>query len=291
MTVCWLAHDLASNFTAGTPIAAADAIRMAVVIATAQKFIADLFRGGWNQLAVGSLTWYRIHSHPLVAVGRFHKAILIVRLGAVICYAATPYWRVAAVVIAAGLVYELIYEFRYHVVFITAVTLLTGFFAESQTLLHRPLHESSYVDGNGWALFMIALLTVNLYWSSAVRKWQSEDFRSGFRLALYVEHAISIQPLLPYFEFWFPAAVARYLTPAAAPVVLSRWRALSLLTIALEASLPFLLLFTPTFPYAVVLGIGMHLGFLALEPVGLFSFQVTTIATYIAFYPGALSSR
>lgn len=50
-----------------------------------------------------------------------------------------------------------------------------------------------------------------------------------------------------------------------------------------EVLLPFGLLFGPTRPLFIVIGVGMHVVFTFLKPRGLVPFSLITVASYLAF--------
>jgi hypothetical protein len=277
-----IASALLSGFTGRTDEATVQVVRIGAGLAVSIKAAVSIGRGGWSRLEPGRLGRFRLERDrgPVVAgrLAAVHRPLLVLTLLAGVALALGLQPKPACLVVAAGLLHELSYDYRFNTLFLL---MLDGCLVAAGALGHglRPVHQLS--SANTWSQFLIMLLAVDLYLASAFAKARSVQFRSGRLLAQLVHVAILIRPRLPRWEYSFPAWLAGWSADPNGPV--PGWRAASYGVIAAEALLPFGLLYPPTRSVAWVVGIGMHVAFTAIMPARLLPFSIASVSTYVAF--------
>ncbi|MBW8705923.1 hypothetical protein MBT84_40555 [Streptomyces sp. MBT84] len=127
------------------------------------------------------------------------------------------------------------------------------------------------------------LITIDVYWNGAWLKVRSPHFMSGLLLAQFVHGAEEVKDRLPYKEFFYPRPLLKVLNES--PAGVKKWQLAAQATIFLEVLLP-LALFVPQIrPWAIAIGIALHVVFALLKPRGIIGFSIATLASYILFVP------
>lgn len=256
--------------------------RMGLGVACALKFVTSLTHGGWNRLA-SSFTRHDLDTRHgprgAALVVACYRPVLCVRLAAALLLTAGVAPRAAAVVVIAGLLFELMYEFRSNTVFLALMVgcvLVAGNLGDGVHVVHR------MSAANTWAQFLVVLIVTDVYWNSAWQKTRSVHYMSGLILAQYVHFTAQAQRKLPFREFYYPQPFLRWFGAGDA-VAMRRWRKVALLVIIVEVALPITLSLPATRPYAIAAGISMHAAFLLLLPRQLLGFSLGTVSGYVAF--------
>lgn len=130
---------------------------------------------------------------------------------------------------------------------------------------------------------LLVLITTDVYWNSAWQKLTSPQFRTGLYLAQWVHTYTQVKDQLPYRgQHVIPGAVRRHLGSLTDRDV-RLWRLVAAAVITAEIALPPALLIPQTMPYAIAVGISMHVAFTALKPRQLITFSGLTTGSYSAF--------
>jgi hypothetical protein len=281
----WLFDAFASLFTMPTDEAHMQYFRMGLALACLLKFAVWFSHGAWERLEEGAFPRYdlsrRLGVRRAAFVAAAYRPILVIRPVAAALLLIGVWPKVAALVVMAGLLFELHYEYRSNTLFLTLMTgclLVAGDPGTGLTVTHR------LSDANTWAQTLVVLITIDVYWNSAWHKLRSEHYRSGLLLAQYVVFTARAQRKMPYREFFYPRWFMRSLGTGANEAI-QRWRFLAKAVIVLEIVLPLGLLTPFLWPYAVALGIVMHAAFILLVPRHLLGFTIATVSSYIAFVP------
>lgn len=278
----WFFDAVTSVFTTHTDEARMQYFRIGLGVACVLKFVMSLTHGGWNRLASGftrhDLDTRHGPSRAALVVACY-RPVLCVRLAAALLLTSGVAPKAAAVVVIAGLVFELTYEFRSNTVFLALMVgcvLVAGNLGDGVHVVHR------MSAANTWAQFLVVLIVTDVYWNSAWQKTRSAHYMSGLILAQYVHFTAQAQRKLPFREFYYPRLFLRWFGGGDA-VAMRRWRKVALLVIVVEVALPIALSLPATRPYAVAAGISMHAAFLLLLPRQLLGFSLGTMAGYVAF--------
>lgn len=280
----WWLRAFESNFELPVVEGRVQVFRLLVGLACTLKFVQAVRYGGWDRFLPGTFERFRIEStlpRSASVVLAAYRPLLGLRLGAAVLLTVGVAARVALVVIVIALGLELLYEFRSHTTFLLACCvclLVAGSLGSGLTF--SPARTSV----NAWSQCLIVLLVTDLYWVSAIAKLRSEQFRSGAALTQYVYFMNAVRDRLTYPDLRYPATAVRLLGRNDQDSV-RRWRMLSGLTIVVEILLPFGLLTPATYPYAAVVGIGMHAVFTFLLPRRLAPFSIATAGSYVLFQP------
>ncbi|WP_432095753.1 hypothetical protein [Streptomyces sp. bgisy100] len=279
----WLYESLTSLFQKTTDESHLQLFRILLGIACIAKFAGALLQGMWSFLASGTYSRFELRQHRGAdaenLISALHRPVTVARLAGALALTAGFLPHTAAAVVSLGLAFELSYLFRFNTVYLmlcTACLVFAGAPGTGVALSHA--HTAS----NTFAQVLIVLITSHMYLNSAWLKARSPHFRSGLRVAQWLEAGAVIRPLLPRREYFYPAPIVRTLG-SSSPCALRIGRPMAGLVIATEALLPAGLLIPATRPYALALGMTMHLCFWALLPVQLAGFSVATVATYILF--------
>ncbi|MFE5771831.1 hypothetical protein ACFQ7O_26090 [Streptomyces sp. NPDC056485] len=197
----------------------------------------------------------------------------------------------AAAGLAVCFAFESFIYFKFHVNFFA---LLSACFVFAPTL--PPLWDAAVavtdggmragwdvIDGSAGSRFCqsAVLLTVSaLYIGSAYRKL-NPTFLSGTAVWAVLGYTLSELPRRHHFDGWYPAPVRRWVGAVQPGDAVLRVPMAAVVVI--EAALPFALLYPPAWPYAVAIGVAMHLAFTYLFPATLTAFSIATVSTYFAF--------
>jgi hypothetical protein len=278
----WVVDAVLSGFRSRIPDEPLQIFRLLLGIACLIKVGENLIRGGWSTARDGSYGAYRIERtvppHLRNLALRIYQPVAIVRLVAALGLILGLAPRVMAAVTAAGLLYELLRLYRNNTVYLALCCICLVFAGHLSGFGTTTTSSASHT----WAQFLIVFITIDMYLNSAWLKARSQHFRSGLLLAQWTDATRRLKSHVPFGEFWYPEFFTRTLgryTPGA----MRFWRVTAISVIALEATLPFGLLFRPVRPYAVVLGILMHVAFTALLPRKLLPFSIASTASYILF--------
>lgn len=212
--------------------------------------------------------------------------------------------RIAAVVLAVWYFFEFSFDRKFHTAFLGLCCAILAISAATENYLSvaRLVHAASPADffapgisaravADPWPQVLLTLLVIHLYWSSTWHKLRSPQFLSGDALQKALEHYGLIRDDIRHSEIWYPNRLTRALTVDTPEAVRRRWRLPSLATVAVEASVPVLLLIPATWLIGCVVGIIMHAGFTAILPKRLLPFTIATLATYPLFVdPVALTN-
>ncbi|MFC4885314.1 hypothetical protein ACFPK5_08960 [Streptomyces beijiangensis] len=258
--------------------------RILVAVAVLWKSGATLLLGDWNRIRIGSFGRYQLEKRHGAArvwmISTFHKPLILARLAAAVLLLLGVGSRVAILVIVLGFVHELCYEYRFNTIYITlclccllpAQRLGTGFELSGGTS-----------TANSWSQFLVVLLTVDVYWNSAYQKLRSPQFMTGLSLVQQSYVAAAVRPQMTSWEYWHPATGAT--RAMAGGAVRTRWRAVATTVVVLEILLPVGLLTPALRSGAIVVGMGLHLAFMAILPLRLAPFTLVTLASYPLFMP------
>ncbi|MGW1373006.1 hypothetical protein ACWD6P_01840 [Streptomyces sp. NPDC002446] len=281
----WLSDAVAELFRLPTDESRIQIFRMLVGAACTLKFLGELTQGTWNFLAHGSYSRFELRklrgADAELLVCALYRPVVIARLVAALMLTAGVLPRVAAVLVALGLAFELSYLYRFNTIYLmltVACLVFAGAPGNGFALSY------ARTDANTWSQFLIVLITLDMYWNSAWIKVRSAQFRSGLRMAQWLESGAALGPRLPRREYHYPAFLVRHLGNSS-PAALRTWRPVSLFVIFLEVAIPVALLFPPTRPYGIAAGIIMHLCFWGLLPVTLVGFSLGSVASYVLFVP------
>lgn len=281
----WLFEAIGSAFDYPTDEARLQWFRIGLGIACLLKFLVALTHGQWDRLRPDSLGYYTLTrkygARNAVLISWAYRPILVVRVAAAVLLLTGTWPKISALVIAAGLAYELLYAFRYNTIYLSLLSLALLPAGQLGTDLTP---ESVISAANTWSQFLVVLLTIDLYVNSAWQKLRSRHFTSGLLLAQFVHFVGRVRDRLPRKEFFYPNWVIRHLG-ALDDASVTRWRALSWIVIGLELTVPLALLVPGAYPYAVVAGLGMHAAFFCLLPRQLLGFSSATVASYVLFRP------
>jgi hypothetical protein len=212
-------------------------------------------------------------------IARWYQPILVLRTCAAAAYGLGLLPRVMGIVVIAGLLFETLYDYRfncYYLALMVACTVIAGNPGYGLCIEHR------LSSANTWAQFLVVLITIDLYWNSAWQKTRSRHFISGLILAQYLHFTAGIRHQVRYREFFYPEILVSLLGRGDARSI-RRWRVLAAAVIVLEVALPIGLLVPELRPFAIGVGIVMHLAFTLLLPLQLFGFSLGTVASYWLF--------
>lgn len=280
----WLWSSLSSAFDFPVHDGRLQLYRILLGAAMTWKTAASTFLGDWRRLQAGSFGRYQLaHRRGERAAGwiaAVHKPLLAARLPCCVLLLAGALPKLAIVVIVAGLVQELLYEYRFNTIYLALCAL---FLLPAGDLGSLGTPSASMSSANTWSQFLIVVLTIDVYWNSAYQKLRSPHFSSGLLLAQLAYVAGAVRPLMPGWEYWHPPIGASR-SVAAGPVAL-RWRLLAAGVVLVEVLLPVGLLWEPLRPFAIGVGVLMHLAFLGILPLRLVPFTLTTLASYLLFAP------
>ncbi|MFI7129478.1 hypothetical protein ACIBQ1_27525 [Nonomuraea sp. NPDC050153] len=279
----WFFDAALSLFSTPTDEAHLQYFRMGLGLACLMKFAVWFTHGAWSRMAPGGFGRYdiecRLGARRAAFVAAMYRPVLCMRVIAAAFLVAGILPKAAAVVVMAGLLFELQYELRSNTIYLgmmVACMLVAGNLGEGFTVIHR------MSDANTWAQFLVVLITIDLYWNSAWQKTRSTHFMSGLILAQYVGFTARAQERLRYREFYYPGVFLR-LFGGGDETAVRRWRVIAVAVIVLELALPIGLLTPALFPYAAAAGVVMHLAFMILLPRHLIGFSLGTVSSYIAF--------
>ncbi|MFI1768990.1 hypothetical protein ACH41H_44130 [Streptomyces sp. NPDC020800] len=281
----WFFDSLASAFHHPTDPGRLQQFRLVFGTVCALRFALSIGQGGWDRFAQGSLTSF-VTEHlfgqrraRLLATA--YRPALIVRTIAAIALALGLAPRLSLTLVLAGIVMELLYLKSQHgaryALLTGACLLLAGNPGHGLHIDHAPS------TANTWAQCLLVLITTDIYWNSAWQKIRSVQFRSGLYLAQWIHTYNQVREQLPYgHQYGIPGFVRRHAGNLGHRDV-RLWRLVAITVIAVEIALPPALLIPQTTPYAVVVGIGMHMAFTCLKPRQLIMFSGLTVGTYLAF--------
>lgn len=278
----WLVDGFFSGFAEPTAEWRLWLFRVLLGAALVIKFIQAPTHGGWNRLQVGSFGEFQLRQkHPRLAlwVRWSYRPVLIARIPVAMAFTAGVLPRLLAPILIALLLFDLLYEYRRNVLFLACCLAVIPFGGA----VDGATPPDGMSDANTFASALLVLLTVQVYWNSAILKLRSQQFTSGGLLAQHFAFRVWVRDRTPYREFFFPRWLVASLGDRHAHR--TRWRALSLIAVIVELALPLLLAFPDTFMVGVGIGIGLHLAFTLLLPFRLVPFGLATCATYLAFQP------
>ncbi|MFJ3203322.1 hypothetical protein [Streptomyces sp. NPDC086989] len=279
----WFFHSLTDLFHNPTQEAHLQLFRIALGFACVVKFLGELVQGMWNFLAVGTYSRHELGQRrgpdAVALIAALHHPVTVLRLTAALALTLGPWPHAAAAAVTLGLAFELTYLYRFNTVYLMLCAACLMFAGAPGRGLSVTYAQSS---ANTFAQFLIVLITSQMYVNSAWIKARSPHFRSGLRVAQWIEAGAAVRPLLPRREYFYPAPLVRLLG-SGSPRALRIGRPLAVLVIAIEALLPLGLLVPETRPWAVVVGICMHLCFWGLLPLMLAGFSLATTASYLLF--------
>ncbi|MFF3372051.1 hypothetical protein ACFYXF_03730 [Streptomyces sp. NPDC002680] len=258
--------------------------RIFIGVACFAKFSLALANRGWYRLERGGYTHYvlqrRMDKEQADLISATYRPVIIIRLFASITLACGILPRVSAPLVLGGLFYELIYEYRYNTIYtalMVASLLPAGNLGSGLTISHQTS------SANTWAQFLAVLITLDLYWNGVWLKVRSPHFMSGLLLAQFVHGAEEVKGLLPYREFFYPRPLLKVLNDS--PTGLQKWKLAAQATIMLEVAIPIALFVPQARPWAIAIGIALHMAFALLKPRGIIGFSIATLASYILFVP------
>ncbi|MFF0386920.1 hypothetical protein [Streptomyces sp. NPDC004286] len=282
----WFFDAVAHGFRYPTDPARIQLFRIIYGTVLTIRFALAFGQGGWDRLALGSLTTFvtekrygPTRTRLLVAV---YRPMLIVRTLAACALAAGLVPRLALLPVLAGIAMELLYLKSPNAVrfaLLTGICLLLA--GDLGTGLHL-MHGSS--TANTWAQCLLVLLATDIYWNSAWQKLRSPQFRSGLYLAQWIHTYSQVREHLRHRrQFAVPGLVRRHAGNLTDRDI-RLWRGVAATVIAAEIALPPALLIPAATPYAIGAGIAMHAAFTCLKPVQLITFSGITLATYVTFF-------
>ncbi|OEJ56707.1 hypothetical protein BGM19_00165 [Streptomyces agglomeratus] len=281
----WFFDALAAGFQHPTDPARLAWFRIIYGTVLTVRFALAFGQGGWDRFAPGTLSAHLAEqrfgptrARLLITV---YRPALVVRTAAALALAAGLAPRLALVLVLAGAAMELLYLRSPNAV---RYTLLTGACLLLAGDLGHGLHvEHGLSTANTWAQCLMVLVTTDIYWNSAWHKLRSPQFRSGLYLAQWVHVFTQVREQLPYRrQYAVPSLVRRYAGNLTARDI-RLWRLIAATVITLEIALPPALLIPQTMPYAVAIGIAMHVAFTCLKPRQLLTFSGLTVGTYTGF--------
>jgi len=201
--------------------------------------------------------------------------------------------QVGAIILGAWFAFEATFDRKYHTIFLCLCSFIIALspsldqhFSIINLGGHDPLGEflgtsgSAAQEADPWPQILLCLLVIQMYWSSAWRKFRSRQFMSGDALRKAFEHYYLIRDHIPHREIWYPAWLMRRILAEENQVWL---RAAATLTVVLEIGLPILLMLPSSWIVGVALGISMHVMFTLIMPKRLVPYGLATIATYPLF--------
>ncbi|MET7695130.1 hypothetical protein ABZT06_45775 [Streptomyces sp. NPDC005483] len=276
---------MTSGFRSPTDPGRLQMFRIVYGTVLAVRFTLSFGQGGWRRFAPESLSLHLALQRFGPRRGRLladaYRPLLIVRTAAALALAAGLTPRLSLLLVLAGAAMELLYLKSPSAVRFTLLTgaclMAAGDLGHGLTIDHHPS------TANTWAQALLVLVTTDLYWNSAVQKWRSRQFRSGLFLAQWMHAYTQLKDRVPYRrQHAVPAAVHRR-TGNLTTRDIHLWRLVAVTVITAEIALPVLLLISATTPYAIAMGIGMHVAFTCLKPRQLLTFSGLTVGTYAAF--------
>jgi len=176
-----------------------------------------------------------------------------------------------------GLYHELLYEYRFNTIHMLLCLL---FLLPAGALGHGFQLSAESSNKNTWSQFLIVLLTVDVYLNSAWHKVRSKHFISGVYLRQLTLAASELKSSMPLWEYRHPTVLATLARSGSHPAI---WPLAAVGTVALESVVPIGLFISPLRPFAVLLGVGMHIVFMGILPVRLLPFTLASISTYVLF--------
>ncbi len=249
------------------------------------RFALSFGQGGWDRLVPGSLSLHlaeqRYGPQRARLLAAVYRPALVLRTAAALTLAAGLVPCLSLLLVLAGAAMELLYLKSPNAV---RYTLLTG----ACLMVAGDLGQGLSIGGepspaNTWAQCLLVLVTTDTYWNSAWQKLKSPQFRTGLYLAQWIHTLTQLSEQLPHRrQYAVPRVVCR-LAGNLTPHDIRLWRLVATAVIALEVALPPALLISQTMPYAVAVGIGMHIAFTCLKPRQLLTFSGLTTGTYLAF--------
>jgi len=280
----WLVDALRTGFETPLPRWLGAWFVTALGAACLWKFGWDFVSGGWQRMRPGSYLRYSFARQSVVPprLASLYRPVLVVRTIATLVLLLGPVPRLAALVIAAALWFELGYEFRYHTIYMAVGCVIVATMGD---LPASPLPalvdpDPTPTSGNTWGIFLVTLTSIQLYVASAYRKIRSPQFYSGRRLYAFYWGATAAVDKRPEPQLLVPRFLRDGHREPYHPVWLRRWRVASVLVIALEFGLPVALLVPALWLPAAAVGVAMHVGFLLLKPFRLVPFAIASVAAY-----------
>ncbi|MEV5721064.1 hypothetical protein AB0L41_44980 [Amycolatopsis mediterranei] len=277
-------------------------VRVALALALLWKFAFEHAQGAWHWFDRGS---YVRHEYE-AAKGRLlpvlgatgYRLAYVVKAAAVVLLLAGVSPRTAAVVLGAFLLFQLTFENTHTNLFLVACAVVVALGdGPGQCLTWRTVagatrdglattlaHETA-ARSDAFPAVLGAVVVAGMYVNTAVQKLRSPDFRSGVVIHRWLEHMAAVRPTA-FRLVWYPKWVVRRFVTPGAEVGARRLRLPAQAAIAAELLLPAGLLWWPSWPLAVVAGIGMHTAFALLSPVRLVPFSLAVVSTYALFIPG-----
>ncbi|MEH0432144.1 hypothetical protein ACKI1I_42940 [Streptomyces turgidiscabies] len=281
----WFFYALASGFRSPTDPGRLQLFRIAYGSVLALRFALSFGQGGWSRFAPGSLSLrlaqQRFGPRRSRLLAGVYRPALIVRTAAAVILAAGIAPRLTLLLVLAGTAMELLYLKSPAAVRFTLLTgaclMVAGDLGHGLTIEHHPS------TANTWAQILLALVTADLYWNSAVQKIRSVQFRTGLYLAQWMYAYTQLKDQLPYRrQNAIPGVVLRH-TSNLTPRDIRLWRLVAAAVITAEIVLPIVLLIPQTTPYTVAAGITLHAAFTLLKPRQLLTFSGLTVGSYLAF--------
>jgi hypothetical protein len=277
-------------------------VRVALALALLWKFAFEHAQGAWHWFDPGSFVRHEYEATkgrglPVIGTAgyRLAYAAKAVAVGLLLA-GVSP--RVAAVVLGVFLVFQLTFENTHTNLFLIVCSGLVALGdGAGQCLTWRTvtgavrdgfgatLAQEAAARCDGFPAVLGAVVVVGMYVNTAVQKLRSPEFRSGVVLHRWLEHMAAVRPTA-FRLVWYPRWVVRRFVAPGAEAGARRLRQPARAAIAAELLLPAGLLWWPTWPLAVAVGIVMHAAFALLSPVRLVPFSLAVVSTYALFAPG-----
>jgi hypothetical protein len=280
----WLVTCLANGFQTPTEVGHVQFFRFCIAIAALWKAAVAVGYGNWNIFQDGSFArWQLARKYGLrwtrILTG-LHKPALIGRLTGSMLLVAGHLPKFAICVIVVGHLHELLYQWHFHTIYMTACLGALLFAGD----LGRGLATSDNHDTtNTFAQFLVVIITIDMYLNSAWLKFRSRQFRGGLYLAQLAWVSAQVRRQQPRWDYWHPAKFANHRSAAGAPGL--TWAAMAGAVIVMELVLPIGLLVPGLSVAFMALGVGMHVLFTAISPIRLLPFTITAVASYGLFLP------
>jgi hypothetical protein len=280
----WLVDAIRTGFDTPLPRWLGAWFTVAIGVACLWKFGWDFASGGWRRMRPGSYLRHAFARQKVVPprLAGLYRPVLTIRTVAALVLVLGPTPRLAALVIAGALWFELGYEFRYHTIYLAIGCAIVATMGDLPTspLLGLVNLDRTRAAGNTWAIVLVTLTSVQIYLASAYRKIRSPQFRSGRRLYAFFWGATAALDKRPEPQLFVPEFIRRGHREPYNPVWLRRWRVGSVVVIGLELGLPIALLMPGLWAVAALVGLLMHAGFLLLKPFRLVPFAIASVAAY-----------
>lgn len=273
-----------------------DLFRVLYSISLLIKYSTETNRGYFEYFKPHTYLYFlnRINKPNFKITEDLYKRVYILKFIAATLLLIGIFPHFSLVIILLGLALELNIYFKYHTNFFFLLGLCLLFYPDLGSCLNlfRYLFSTNslidlfradlYHQGFPFVQPFIISLVSAMYISSAYRKL-NQVFLSGRVVYRTLKFVLEEYKSRKHFDFWIPRQCVEFFSQEDEKNLTKLCFPLMSATVLLEFTLPFLLIFQPTWGIAFVMGTLMHLGFTLLFPATLLHFSLISVFSYLVF--------